>query len=432
MGTYTELTIADYPVVSSKSAVVPEVMTIFRETDRHVCTRRLSERNVLVWGELDDPEDDELETAIEYSCETEKVIDRLNVMGFTLKRVREDFESRRIAEVEKYASWADDENDIKWFDDDWKLFQNLTFDAYATAFVRVISEGLRPDPFDDYKKEGLDQVTKYILSHSDDYLFGFPCSDIRMLLRMVCEVVPANTRVVQDITSLVEAGYYEDEEPVCENATRALLEGHLENSSRIILTEGSTDTLILKEAIDLIYPHLSGYYAFLDFDTSRTPGGAGYLVSVVKAFAAAGITNRIIALFDNDTAAHEARRALANVSLPPNITLRAYPELGLLRSYPTLGPGGQTPLDVNGLAASIELYLGEDVLIEEDGTFTPVQWKGFNASLKQYQGEVMEKGKLQARFQKKVERCRDNPELLKSTDWSGLSAILKEVFHAFD
>ena len=151
MGTYTELTIADYPVVSSKSAVVPEVMTIFRETDRHVCTRRLSERNVLVWGELDDPEDDELETAIEYSCETEKVIDRLNVMGFTLKRVREDFESRRIAEVEKYASWADDENDIKWFDDDWKLFQNLTFDAYATAFVRVISEGLRPDPFDDYK-----------------------------------------------------------------------------------------------------------------------------------------------------------------------------------------------------------------------------------------------------------------------------------------
>ena len=104
MGTYTELTIADYPLISSKSAVIPEVMTIFRETDRHVFTRRVAERNVLVWGEPDDPNDNETETVIEYSCETGKVIDRLNIMGFTIRRAREDFEVGRTAELNKYAS----------------------------------------------------------------------------------------------------------------------------------------------------------------------------------------------------------------------------------------------------------------------------------------------------------------------------------------
>ena len=64
MGTYTELTIADYPIVSSKSAVVPEVMTLFRETNRRVFTRRVAERNVLIGGEPDDPNDQEAETVI--------------------------------------------------------------------------------------------------------------------------------------------------------------------------------------------------------------------------------------------------------------------------------------------------------------------------------------------------------------------------------
>ena len=260
MGTYTDLTVAGYPIISSKSAVVPEAMTIFRETDRRVFTRRLSERNALVWGEPEDPNNEETETVIEYSCETGKVIDRLNVMGFTLRRVREEFDTGRKAELEKYASRAEEDSDSQWFAEDWSLLKGLTFDAYATAFASVIADGLMPVPFDDHKKEGLDPVIKYILGENDDYLFGFLGTDVRLLLRLACEAVSANTRVVQDITELVDAGYYGEEEPVCENATRALIAGHPENSPRIILTEGSTDATILKEALALLYPHLSAYY----------------------------------------------------------------------------------------------------------------------------------------------------------------------------
>lgn len=432
MGTYTDLTVAGYPLISSKSAVVPEAMTIFCETDRRVFTRRVSERNALVWGEPEDINDEETETVIEYSCETVKVIDRLNVMGFTLRRVREEFDSGRKAELEKYTSWAEEETDSKWFAEDWIFLKGLTFAAYVTAFAKVIADGLKPLPFDNHKNEGLDPVIKYILGENDECLFGFLGTDIRLLLRLACDVVPANTRVVQDITELVHSGYYGEEEPVCDNATRALVAGHPENSPRIILTEGSTDAAILKAALGLLYPHLSAYYSFLDFDSSRSPGGAGHLVSLVKAFSAAGITNRIVALFDNDTTAREATRALETISLPPNIAVRHYPDLELLRIYPTLGPGGLASLDVNGLAGSIELYLGEDVLREGQDTLTPVQWKGYSETLKQYQGEVMRKTKLHAMFHEKIAHCRADSDALKSTDWSGLSAILQEIFRAFE
>jgi hypothetical protein len=432
VGTYTELTIADYPLVSSKSYVIPEVMTLFRETNRRVFTRRVAERNVLVWGEPDDPDDQETETVIDYSSTTAEAIDRLNIMGFTYSRVQDEFEAGRKAELEKYSSWAEEDDDSQWLIEEWNFIKSLTFDEYARALKEVLTDRLRPDPFDDYKKEGLNPVVKYILKDNEDYLFGFLGSDVRLLIRLACELSPKSSLVVQDISHLVYSGYYEENEPVCENATKALIAGHPENSSRIVLTEGSTDTAILKEALTILYPHLSEYYAFLDFESSRSPGGADRLVSLVKAFSATGITNRVIALFDNDTAARAAKRALANVSIPKNIAVLSYPELESLRNYPTLGPGGLTSLDVNGLAASIELYLGDDVLQDDKGQLTPVQWKGYNETLKQYQGEVMGKVMLQTRFQEKAFRCKTTPELLQTTDWTGLSAILQEIFHAFE
>ena len=82
MGSYTELTVAGYPLITSKGAVIPEVMTVFRETDRRVFTRRVSERNPLVWG-TPDPDNQEIATAIEYSCMTHQAIHRLDVMGFS-------------------------------------------------------------------------------------------------------------------------------------------------------------------------------------------------------------------------------------------------------------------------------------------------------------------------------------------------------------
>ena len=428
MGSYTELTVAGYPLITSKGAVIPEVMTVFRETDRRVFTRRVSERNPLVWG-TPDPDNQEIETAIEYSCMTHQAIHRLDVMGFSFRRVRESFEAERQLKLDELESRAEDnvtpELLVGLWNEQKNFLKTVTFDDYAHAFGKVITGGLTPNQLKDHKKEGLDPTIKYIL---DDDL----CGDDRLLLRLACDLVGPETRVVQDITELVGAGYYGNYEPVCEAAICGLTAGHAENAPRIILTEGSTDRAILKEALSILYPHLAEYYSFLEFNSSRSPGGAGHLVSLVKAFAGAGVTNRIVALFDNDTSAREATRALTSLALPPNIVALHYPNLNLLCDYPTLGPNGLTNLNVNGLAASIELYLGADILRLGNQTLTPVQWKGYSDTLRQYQGEVREKAEIRVAFSRRVARCRTNPAAVEDTDWSGLSAILQMVFRAFD
>jgi hypothetical protein len=431
MGTYTDFSVASYPLINSKSAVVPEVMTVFRESDKQVFTRRLGDRNPLDWEDAYAAEADDVETATVYSCSTDAAIARLEVMGFTINRAHRDFESGRQAELAKYQEWANDEPDPPWFADKLKLIESLTFDVYLTALRQVLSEGLRPKPFDDDERPGLSVAVRYILDDNDNHLFGFFASDIRCLIRAACEVAPKPSEVIQDITDLIDGGYYTPEEPICQQSIDSLTLGHLENSNRIVLTEGSTDTLVLKASLRLLYPHLFAYYSFLDFETSRVPGGAGQLASLVKGFAAASIGNRIIAIFDNDSAARDAKRSLSQLRLPSNIAVLSYPDIELLRSYPTLGPSGNTNLDVNGLAASIELYFGMDVLRRPDGSLAPVQWKGYVEPVTSYQGEVLGKTELQAAFSRKLSLAENDPTEQERQDWSGIDAILQVIFGAF-
>ena len=62
-------------------------------------------------------------------------------------------------------------------------------------------------------------------------------------------------------------------------------------------------------------------------------------------------------------------------------------------------------MDVNGLAGSVELYFGLDVLRQHEGGLTPVQWRGYNQTLRQYQEELINKTALQKAFQRKLEIC---------------------------
>ena len=136
MGSYTDLTVADYPVVSSKSEVVREVMTIFRESDRRVFKRRIDERNRLVYG--DSEPDHELEDVIEYSCAASVVIERLNVMGFSINRARREYEEGRRLELQTFEERAE-ESDDQWFRDEWDTLKALDFDQYSKSLSDVHS-----------------------------------------------------------------------------------------------------------------------------------------------------------------------------------------------------------------------------------------------------------------------------------------------------
>jgi hypothetical protein len=180
----------------------------------------------------------------------------------------------------------------------------------------------------------------------------------------------------------------------------------------------------------LLYPHLCDYFTFMDFEAARVEGGVSHLAKIVKSFAGAGIVNKVIALFDNDTAGEEAIRSLRQIKLPGSLSVLKLPDLKMLRKYPTIGPSGPTNMNINGLAASIELYLGDDVL-REGGKLAPVQWSAYNSVVGKYQGEVLGKDKIHKRFKEKLARQKNGTNLAQDQNWSGLGAIMSSIFSAY-
>ena len=189
-----------------------------------------------------------------------------------------------------------------------------------------------------------------------------------------------------------------------------------------------------RTCVRLLHPHLSDLVRFMDYG-ERPTGGAGPSVNTVRSFAAAGIANRVVALFDNDTAATDALRSLGRARLPDNIRVRQYPPLDLARHYPTLGPppadSGVAYTNVNGLAGSVEMYLGRDILTLQDGTLRPVQWHTYIPGARQYQGEITGKQALHEAYRAKLRAAEIDPSNIAKQDWSGIHAIFDVVFQAF-
>jgi hypothetical protein len=143
---------------------------------------------------------------------------------------------------------------------------------------------------------------------------------------------------------------------------------------------------------------------------------------LVRSFVGAGIANRVLALADNDMAAHDALEKLKRDGLPQGYRVMHYPELPLLKRYRTLGPHLADPvvMDVNGKAGSLEMYLGRD-LLTVDGELVPVQWTGYVEGQKSYQGAIAKRAKrrIQREFRAKVEAALQDPSVLGRQDWRG-------------
>jgi len=427
MGSYTELLIDNYPVFSSKSYVNPEIMTIFSERDKKSFQRKVSNRNTIVWGTL---ANDSEETAFEYNTTVRCVIDRLEIMGFTLEKTKIDFNNSKDILINELKENIKN-NDLKELEKSYKtelnLLQNSNFDDFLNAFLELRTKNI---PYYKNDKEyNISSLAKYLTG--DSGFLNFPTTQPRFYLRAYLESCEKDTFVIQDITEITNAGYYTPTDNVREITNEILLSDYDINSKIIILTEGSSDRKIIERSMKLLYPHLIDYYSFMDFGLSNSSGGASSLVTQVKGFIGAGIKNRIIAIFDNDTAAFVARKGLEKVTISENISILNYPNLSSAEDYPTLGPTGKQNINVNKLAGSIEIYLGLEVLTDNSSNLIPVQWNGYDKSLNQYQGELIQKSKVQKKFFLKLDDCESDRKNINNYDWIGIKIILNTIFNAF-
>jgi len=151
---------------------------------------------------------------------------------------------------------------------------------------------------------------------------------------------------------------------------------------------GRSDTRVLSAAIEAMVPHLGELFGFLDFEGMKLQGSTDTLAKTVRAFVGARVSTRLVAIFDNDTAGVAALTSLADVRLPPNIRTIVLPRSAVGSDYPTTGPPGVSQMDVNGMACSIELYLGRDALSDGAGALRPVRWTGWDPKMGRYQGAI--------------------------------------------
>ncbi len=273
------------------------------------------------------------------------------------------------------------------------------------------------------------KLLDFILRMKDeDYGIGLPVINKLSEIRLILEALNDDELIEYDITEIIDNGYISIDEIKSFWTNRDF--NNISNNT-IIIAEGTNDIYVLKNSLKILFPQFEHLYSFFDFDNVSSPGSTSSLVNLIKGFISSGIEKRTIAVFDNDTAAYEALSSFDMQKLTPNIRIMHLPNLEWAKSYPTLGPTGKDNIDINELACSIELFLGKN-LLQVNGEYIPVQWKGYNSKLNRYQGEILNKNEINIRFKKVVnmtiEQGIDNVE----HDWEQLIYLWEVIFNIFN
>jgi len=433
VGSYAQCWLDDLLVGASKNDIDTEIISLFRSQDKIITASPTGILPSHLKHYREALEEDPELKVIYYEAPIDVVRDRLNVLGYDLATAKEAFRTWISGEhnraLEMAEGWTDKDSESKdlmegHYKQESAILCTLSPEIWIENLKVIYASGLETNYYGRYEGPHEDTAIGYMLSND---WYGYPGYDLFVPLRLAIEAFENSSKLIYDLTDLGWSGYFDYDEDFVQYGLDVSASEYSSKSKTIVLTEGKTDAWILSETFVLLYPHLKDYFSFLDFESTGFGGGVGNLANVVKAFAGAGIVNNVIALFDNDTAAASARKALEKISMPPNIAIRHLPELDLLKSYPTIGPSGSVDLDVNRMAASIELYLGEDVLRVDGGNLVPIQWTGYDKSAKQYQGEVLEKALLQSRFKDKLARAHKGEEV----EWKDLDAVFQLLFGAF-
>lgn len=395
MGSYCSIHFDELSVCSNKSHVPDAWAVLFQESDRIEEFRRHE----------DQAPDEEPYCFIIYRTDRETFCRRLSLLGATDAAMRDVFNmwlNQEREDWKRYAKdWADENGVAKELAEALASLDFESWKSYANQALRT-----RYNFSDPYKPKN--RIEEQFHHHSDSYLDIAAYGDL-LTIRALLEACVDVKFVSLDVTDLVDGGYYDRDQPICVDARRNLQLTTQPLGPTVICAEGSTDIIVLEQALRAMHPALTGYFSFFNHSEFSVDGGAAYLVKFLKAFAAAKISSRILAVFDNDTIGVQAYDQATALGLPPNFILSKLPDIELARMYPTIGPSGATTLDVNGSAGSIELYLGHSALMANEN-FRPVRWKGYVEAAQKYQGEVYAKDKILAAYFNKIRKIESPVE----------------------
>lgn len=368
MGSFANLEIGGRSIFESKNSFFYDIIEIlFAEQDMQ--------------REIDN--EDGYYSFYGFEQKVKNCIDRLGVIGVNERKAERDF-------IKAKAELLQDGRN--------KHF-NISYGEYKDAIYQIATT--------DYDGDGSMGLNLLDDLSNDLLLEGM---ELASNLFTILSVFKPEEKIVYDLTDVVNGGWVTEADILSSMPEKIL-----------VLTEGKTDTEFIKYALDIRYPHLKDHYQFLDFEQYNPEANASYLAKFVTSLAAANFKHPIIAIFDNDTTGISEMGRLKKIRLGERMRILKYPDLQIAKKYPALGPAGVQEMDINGLACSIELYFGEEILMRK-GKYIPITWKAYNDREMKYQGEIQDKSELQNLFRERA----------KNRDSCGdMEIILKSIFEAY-
>ncbi len=437
MGNYADFYIGNLHAGSSKNGINPDLISFFTEEELQVylSTDTGIDNRAVYW---DDDIEDEVHgpfKVVYLTTSAKNVKTVFDIHGYTLQACVGNFETCLRLKTQQckhflHRSKQSYHGFTDQLEEEIRVLESISFDNWVAA-MRQLQAGLYDLNIARFSEvpDSYPAIVQYIMNKRGNDVYGYPGDDPWVAFRLLLESVDDEDTCLYNLTNLVDTYYDEGDDIFDLEQYRFPLPLEL-HSKTIVLTEGATDSRILADGLRIMYPRQSKYYTFLDFESSGYGGGVGPLANTVKALAGASIENRVIALFDNDTAAHDAVRSINEEALPENIKVLFLPTIDTLRDYPTIGPTGIVRTDINGLAGSLEMYLGEDVLTRQGGELSQVQWTGYFKILDRYQGIVMDKNLIHEAWTEKVAQGVTHYQMHPEY-WQDIGSIYTVMFQAF-
>lgn len=332
-----------------------------------------------------DSDDVKIEMKEGYSRKMSSVKRRLDMLGYSISRTKVMYEEL-LKEHEDYGYKIN-------------LSYETFFDTIKTLDISVVNT---VEPAIEYEENGYDlgeYVRKCVLAspqirdkileeYEEEDTYISPEYDLStflenlppyITLRILAENPDnAEYELQWRFADVVENGWVKKENIVKE----------LEAEARVmIVTEGSSDSFVLRKAIDQLYPDIADFFDFVDMDKNYPFTGTGNLYNFCMGLCRINIRNNMMIIFDNDTTGLEKYHKSLALKKPDTMIITKLPDHQDFTKVLTVGPHGESMENINGRAVAIECFLDFNSIEKEP----IIRWTSYNSNEEQYQGELVDK-----------------------------------------
>ena len=305
-----------------------------------------------------------------------KVKKRLNLLGYTLKSVRQTYNFFK----KEHAAYSS-KKILLSFEEFFEILKGIEIDKIK---IRKMDKDYWESDFGKYVSWIIAQ--KMHVTNFKTWVVSvgafFESLDPLLIIRILSEN-PKNIKenIVWRFHDVLEGGYIEKND---------VLRGPEESIKYLIVTEGSTDLFVIRKALELFHPEIIDFFHFIDMQDNYPFTGCSNLYKFLLGLSKVRPINKVVAIFDNDTAGNEQFNLCKKAVLPSNIKITKLPEVSIFKRFLTEGPTGKKIKNINGTAVSIECFL--DLNYKVSGS-PIVRWASYNERMNSYQGSLEQKEK---------------------------------------